>query len=447
MKWVVLATFVVLVPLLAAMMRSRPDLAPKFWALLGFLPLIVAGTNLDVAPISWPMWSGYAKGLEISLVDVLALAILIARPSVKGFPPFLGLWFFFAFTTFLSVFQADMPQAALFAVWQVMRATVIFLAVASICNDERGPRILLMGASLGLLINAGFSIYQRMSGELQPDGLYSHQNLLGMVSHFVAFPALALLLGGTRSKVLMVGVAAAIVAAALTASRATIGLAGAGYVLLLLLSLARRPTSRKWGAVAIGAVGLAVAAPLALTSLDRRFDNTQPSFSGYDERAAFEKTARSMVDARPFGHGANQYVVAANTKGYSEAAGVGYAVGSRSAHVHHTYLLVAAEQGYLGVVALVALLIWPTLRATRSAFAMRKSAQGDLLLGPAVALVVVMLHILYEWVFVTYEVQSMFAMTLGIIAGVLRRGQTSRQKRVGRRSATVTASEPRALPA
>ncbi len=438
MKWAVLGIFFVLVPMLVAWMRSRPSSAPFFWSLLGFLPLVASGMNLDVAPISWPTWAGYAKGVEISLVDVVALAIVIARPRIRGLLPFVWLWLFFAFTTFLSVFQSDMPQAALFAVWQVLRVTLIFLAAASICDDDRGPRALLTGMSLGLILNAGFSIYQRATGTIQADGLYSHQNLLGMVSHFIAFPALAMLLGGSRSKVFVLGVAAAMTVAILGASRGTIGLAGAGYGALLVLSLMRNATPRKWGIVAAGAVGLAIAAPLALSSLSLRFDNTQQSLSDYDERAAFEKTAKAMIADRPFGHGANQYVVSANTKGYSEIGGVGYAIGSRSAHVHHSYLLVAAEQGFLGLMAFVALLVWPLLRAFRAAFADRKTARGDIYLGSGIALAVVTLHILYEWVFLMYEVQLMFALTVGVVAGLLRRGSMRRSPA----KAPQTPSEP-----
>ncbi len=438
MKWLVLAAFVLLVPVLAAWMRARPSSAPFFWGLLGFLPLVADGMNLDVAPISWPTWAGYVKGVEISLVDVLALSIVLARPRIKSLPPFFALWLVFAFTTFLSVFQSDLPGAALFAVWQVFRVTLIYFAVASICNDDRGPRMLLTGMSIGLAVNAGFSLEQRLVGALQPDGLYSHQNLLGLVSHFVAFPALALVLSGSRSKILMLGVGSAMAVAILGASRGTIALAGVGYATLMMLSLLRNPTPRKWGIVAAGVVGLAIAAPLAISSLERRFDNTQQSLSDYDERAAFEKAAKAMIADRPFGQGANQYVVIANTKGYSEMGGVGYATGSRSANVHHSYLLVAAEQGYLGLFAFIALLAWPMLRAFQGAFANRKAPSGELLLGGGVAILVVMLHILYEWVFLTYDVQMMFAMTVGAIAGVLRRTAARRTAGKARQRPPVT---------
>src|SRR3546814_5275892 len=73
-----------------------------------------------------------------------------------------------------------------------------------------------------------------------------HQNLLGLMLHFVTLPLLALLLAGERSKLIMMGVFAALVAVALGASRGAIGFVAIGLALLFLLSLARRPTSHKW---------------------------------------------------------------------------------------------------------------------------------------------------------------------------------------------------------
>ena len=421
MKWAVLVVFFLLVPVLVSALRSRPVSRPIIWGALGFLPLVVDGLNLDVAPVSWAQWTGYIKGIEVTLVDVVALAIVISRPRIRGHLPFVGLWLLFAFTSFLSVFQSQLPTAALFAVWQALRITLIFLAAASICDDEQGPRILLTGMSLGLALNAGFSIFERATGTIQAAGLYSHQNMLGMVSHFIAFPAAALLLAGVRWRALLLGVGAAITVAILSASRGTIGLAGAGYITLLGLSLVRYATPRKWKIAGIGAVAMAIAAPLAISSLTLRFDNTEQTAQAYDERAAFEQAAKAMINDHPMGQGANQYVLATNTKGYSDVGGVGYAAGSRSTNVHHSYLLVTAEQGYLGLVAFIALLAWPMLRAYHAAFATRRSTYGELLLGCAMSISVVMLHVFYEWVFVTYEVQTLFALTVGIIAGLLRK--------------------------
>src|SRR3546814_17180540 len=85
-----------------------------------------------------------------------------------------------------------------------------------------------------------------------------HQNLLGLMLHFVTLPLLALLLAGERSKLIMMGVFAALVAVALGASRGAIGFVAIGLALLFLLSLARRPTSHKWKITGLAVLVMAV---------------------------------------------------------------------------------------------------------------------------------------------------------------------------------------------
>src|SRR3546814_10304683 len=77
-------------------------------------------------------------------------------------------------------------------------------------------------------------------------GTMGHQNLLGLMLHFVTLPLLALLLAGERSKLIMMGVFAALVAVALGASRGAIGFVAIGLALLFLLSLARQLGSAAW---------------------------------------------------------------------------------------------------------------------------------------------------------------------------------------------------------
>ena len=212
------------------------------------------------------------------------------------------------------------------------------------------------------------------------------------------------------------GPVAGAIIAILAASRATLGLAGAGVVLLLVLSLARRPTARKRGVAAMGIIGLAIAAPLAMTTLSERFKESP--LGGYDERAAFERAAWAMVHDHPLGVGSNQYVIVANAKGYSNRAGVIPTFGSRSAHVHNAYLLNAAEAGYAGLIAFTVMLIWPIVVALRCAWRFRRDPRGELLLGLATALIIVALHSKYEWIFVTTGLEYFYALAVGMIAGI-----------------------------
>lgn len=418
MKWVFLAFLAVYTPLLAGWLRTNPKHAPKVWGLLGFLPFVLGPWNLYVAPISWAHWPGFVRGMEVSLLDAVALAVLVSMPHRTRLPLKLPFILYIA-AVLLSVLMADVPMASFFYAWQLLRVFLLFAAAAAVCQDDRGPVAIVTGAILGLVYQAVLALSDSFSGVLQAGGGFGHQNLLGMMSYLVTFPALALLLAGHRGWIPQLGVVAGIAVAIVTASRATIGLVGVGLVILFALSVIRRPTSRKAGLALAGVLALAAATPLALNSLDRRFAEA-PLPGDYDERAAFEKAAGLIIDDHPLGVGANQYVTVVNVDGYSDRAGVIPAPGSRSAHVHNAYLLAAAETGYLGLLAFMALIAAPIFVAFRAASRQRKDPRGDLLVGLGFSLAVVAVHSLYEWVFVTFQTQYMFAIISGLIVGMAR---------------------------
>ena len=415
MKWAFLFFLAVYTPLLAGWLRSRPKHAPKVWALLGFLPFVIGPWDLYVAPYSLAGWPGYVKGIEVSVLDAVALAIYASVPRKGRLHlklPILA----YGFAVLISALQTVVPIAALFYVWQILRILLVFAAVATVCQDERAPKAIMTGFVLGLALQAGSAGLAFLSGATQSGGGFGHQNTLGLISHFITIPTFALLLAGRREWPFLIGPIAGVAVAIFTASRATIGLVGIGLVGILVLSLLRRSTSQKMTVALFGLLALGAATPLALNSLDRRFEAAP--LGSYDERAAFEKAAWMMISDRPMGIGANQYVSVANVQGYSERAGVAAVYGSRSAHVHNVYLLVAAETGYLGFLAFSIMFVAPIIVAFRCASRNRKDWRGDLLLGLGFALVIVGLHSAYEWVFVTFLVQYVFAIAAGLIVGV-----------------------------
>src|SRR5690606_4489438 len=108
-----------------------------------------------------------------------------------------------------------------------------------------------------------------------------------------------------------------LVAVALGASRGAVAFVGLGLVLMVVLSLMRGSTARKWQIVGAGALVLALVVPVAWGSFAERFA-ANPLEGGYDERAAFENAAKAIWADHPMGVGANQYVVVANSQGYSD---------------------------------------------------------------------------------------------------------------------------------
>ncbi|MXO60719.1 hypothetical protein GRI89_14345 [Altererythrobacter salegens] len=418
MRYIAIAFVLLALPIFVVLLRNR---GAYKWAafLIGLLPFAIGAANLDAALIDWSMWPGYAKGMVFTILDSLAISIVISSRHPFRRLPFKAIWATYLAAVALSAFQAELILSPLFYLFQLARVFVLFVAVASILDSPYALRYLMFGLAAGAIMQAGIAIDQRLGGAFQATGTMGHQNLLGLMLHFVTLPIFAFLLTGQKSKFLYLGLSASLLAVALGASRGAIGFVGLGVISMLFLSMLRRVTGPKLKVAGVFALMIALTGPLVLSGLERRFENLETA-GGYDERAAFEKAAKSMWSDHPFGVGANEYVVVANTAGYNANAGVIWNASSRSTNVHNVYLLVGAETGWLGFATFVALLAWPVFRGLNYAFSRRKDPRGDIVLGATIAIAITMVHGLYEWVHVMYQEQYMMAIGLGIVAGAIR---------------------------
>jgi len=403
--------------ILSLWLRENPKSVPKLLMLIGFLPFALSPFHLYMAAVSWPDWPGYVKGAEFSVLDAVALALYCSLCDPRRPLPFrISVVLYFA-AVLLSVFQASVPIAAVFYAWQIARMFLIYAAVARACSSPDCAPALLKGMAAGLVMQAGVGLWQRLGlGILQVDATAGHQNLLGLTTHFAAFPIFALLMAGQRGWVPSVGTLASVAIQALTTSRATVGLAAFGYFAVFALSAAQRWTSRTTLVLLIGIVTVGAITPVLLASFERRF--AIEGVSDYDERGAFQKAASMMISDHPFGIGANHYVVVANVGGYNTTAGVAPIFGSLSANVHNVYLLVAAETGYFGLMTFVFVLLAPLIVAFRCGFRNRGDERGTMLIGLGVALMVVYLHSFFEWIFVSFQAQYLWALDVGLVAGL-----------------------------
>lgn len=446
MRFVALAVIIFSVPIFLALLQQNAKYRRYLYFAVGFLPFVIAAWNLDAAIISWATWPGQTKGLIITLLDALALAVVIRSRRSPLFFPFTAIIIAYIGAASLSIFFSNNPQASFFYAWQLGTMLLVFWASANICMTEDGPKMIIAGLVCGITLQAGFSISQKLSGVVQASGTMGHQNLLGVATHFALYPSLALLMATKNAKLPILGVIAGLIVVAFGASRATIGLAGIGVILLIFLSMVRKPSARKTKVAVIGLVILAVATPIAIASLQQRFAITSNEGSN-EERQAFERTAKMIFSDHPMGIGANQYVIIANTGGYSQKAGVIWNRGSRSAPVHNSYLLVAAETGFVGLFCFILLILVPIIAALKFAWSNRGDPKGDLALGIGVTLVIFGLHSFYEWVMLTWVIQYMLAIVMGILAGLIMQRKTAKRAAlVARRRAQQDSAES-AMPA
>ena len=121
--------------------------------------------------------------------------------------------------------------------------------------------------------------------------------------------------------------------------------------------------------------------------------------------------------------------MANNSLGYADEAKVAWT--SRAAIVHNIYWLTLAETGYLGFLALVILLIRPLFVALRCGWRNRRDERGDLLIGFGTSLLIIYIHSYFEWVLFYTQAQYIFAMTIGMVAGVAQQLGYWRTAKVG----------------
>jgi hypothetical protein len=411
-------------------LRRSPGAIEKAFMLIGFLPWVL-NFHMYMAFISRGDWPGHVTGAEITVLDVLTLAIYLTLPRAQHPLPFRISMVLYFCAVLLSVFQARYGSIeALFYLWQLARMFLFYATVARACAcDPRFVPALMKGLTVGLILEAGDVIWERFGlGILQTGGTAGNQNMLGMMSQFVVFPLFTLLLIRERGWWLTSGMLAGLAVQVMTVSRATIGLGVFGFTAVFLL--AGQWTSRKITIMLIGIATVAAITPMVISSFNQRF----AAEISYDtnERAALENAASMILSDYPLGIGANNFTMVAIVDGYSEKAGVIW--NSRAALVHNIYWLVAVETGYLGLVTFIILLLQPMVVAFLCGWRYRGDVRGDLLLGLGVTLLILYIHSLFEWILISRGPQYLLALVLGLIAGLAQQLGYWRRPASGRKT-------------
>ena len=439
MKWVFLLALLIGTPALAGLLRSQPRYLVHTCFVLG-VSMLLLGPSLWAAPIGWPAWPAPVKGLEVSFVDGISLALLVSTRKVR-IPSTIKVSFaVICVALFVSTILAQNAIAALYYIWEFLRTTLLFLAIARVCATEpRAPVALVAGLAVGLMGEAAWVTMQYARAAYRPGGSFVHSNILGIASDFVVFPALALLLGTRRLLWPGLAIAGGGICVVLGGSRASMGLFAIGVVLTIFLSIRHQHSSRKSAFAGAMALLLLVSAPAMVWSEGRRSD--AETASSDQQRAAMKEAASMVIADHPFGVGANQYVVVSNVGGYSARAGVAWNESTRRAPVHDTYYLVTAELGFIGLIGLLALLgsfIGLGLKSLRRHL---PDDTGELVPGLLAAMIVVSVHISYEFAFVEFIIHYLLATSAGILVAVSARAK----KRIG--GATAVTMRGRVLPA
>ena len=445
MRFVALALIPITLPIFIALLKTHRDKRDLALFAIGLLLFMVGSLQPDAAIVTWRLWQGYSRGIFISLIDTLSLALIITRVGPRAATPYLGLMFLYMLPASLSIAFSSMPMASLFVPLQILRIIIMFVAIAGEVRRPSAMRSLLAGVAMGLIIQAGYVIRQKLAGSVQAAGTADHQNILGMMLVMALIPLVAMVMEGEKRKLVYFGIIAGLIAVAGGGSRATMGFAPAGLVLLILLSLLRKVTPRKMQILGVGVLVSLVFVPLGYATLKDRFGPSQVTFKSIeDQRPRFEEAARMMARDHPFGVGANTYVLIANAGGYSQAAGVEWGGGNLAAPVHNSHLLMRAEMGWAGQMVMLVMLIVPIVGGMRVAFANRSSPLMGMGVSSAVVATITAIHCSYEYAWHLEVVQRLYFMNLAILSGVImasreeaRKGKRERRQRTEARVPAV----------
>jgi O-antigen ligase len=423
-KWLVFVLAALATYPLGRWLRDRPAMQIRAWTLVGFLPFLAA---LDMALVSFGARPGDTNGVEVALIDWLALSLLFAQEQPARPLPFRFVLAAYLLVAVASVTQAPWALGSFGYVWKLGRMYLLFAVVCRAGQDLRVPAALLRGMMLGIVYEGSWALWQRFGlGLPRTTGSFAHQNTLGILLNLVVMAPMALMLAGRTTWLAAAATLAALVTCLLTVSRGALLFFGVGCVLLFVLSVARTFSARK---VKMGLLGLALGVaivPLALGVLSSRSPAEQ--VDSMRLRGQYERAATMMLEEHPLGVGANHFTVMLLTEGYGDRAEIDWS--QRVAIVHNVYWLTAAELGYAGVLALVVLFAAPLVAALRYGLSARRDRRGDVLLGLGVGLALFYAHSLFEWVWRGTAVSYVYWMTVAIVAVLARQLREEAPRRV-----------------
>ena len=428
MKWFFFALAVACVFPAAAWLRQNPRRLPMVITAIGALPFVWGiFPKREIAIFGAPGWPGYVQGFDVSALDLLILVVFLSHPRRRHAPlPFKFSFAIYIFAVLLSALQASVPVATFYYVWQLLRIFFMYAVLARACSERNAAEALLKGLAIGVCFVATVVFWQRfVIHYVQAPGTFTTQNMLGVALHFATFPFFSVVLSGKLDWLPTLVPVLGAMTDVFTASRASVGFAGIGYCFLFILSIVRRWTPRKTRVLLAAVLLLAVLSPLAYRQFSLRM--SVYGIEGYYGRSALIDSAAMILSENAFGIGANNYVVAANVRDYYARAGVGQM--ERNTFPHNIYWTTAAETGYFGFASFVVFLLRPLVMAFIRGWRYRKDQRGDLLLGLGTSLLIVYAHSYFEWIFLTDQLQYLFAIDLALIAGLTHQ-LASRSKNV-----------------
>ncbi len=336
------------------------------WAFWGMVAAMCLYQQTAINFFSNEFYHGSARGMEVSLIYLLALAILVAfalRGKAKGVFSDGGarLYIVYFLLCMPSLFIADDLLISWLEIWKMIMIFLFYAAVRTYLRATDDVKTVMRALVVFTIANALFTAKAHYSGVYQPGGVFPHRNgmAMGMQLFGPVFFAGYLRYGlkTWRGRLMAIAFGGAVISTMWSYSRGAMAMIPVAYGLAAAASFAERRGTfgkalRMLPLVLAGVVGIA----LMLPRIIERFTEA-PESSG-DTRVELAHCAFEMIRDKPLtGVGINNWSLNMEPNHpYQELASatVGRELNYRGI-VETVYLLVCAE---CGIPALCAMLAW-----------------------------------------------------------------------------------------
>jgi hypothetical protein len=278
--------------------------------------------RMDVNFVSREWYRGTSRGFEVSILDILAVALLVSavlfprKEEARAFwPASLGPMLLLLFYAAGNV-AASTPQLfGYFELFRMVRGIILFLAIAFYVRSEREVRLLILGLSALVCYEGLLALEQRyVEGLHRVPGTIDDSNSLSVFVCLTA-PVLVAALNCDIPK-LHKGLCAAGIGLAFVAEILTISRAGLIIITTMLMGAALATVSYKITArkiVLCCLIPLIVAGLLAKSwkTLSERFhsSNLEEEYGSKHNlgRGYYIRVAEAIIAEHPFGIGLNNW--------------------------------------------------------------------------------------------------------------------------------------------
>ena len=416
------------------------------WAMFGALCLYIP-TSINF--FSEENYRGSARGMEVSVLHLLSLALLLSlamRGRLGKLLPEMG---FFLYVGYFLLCLPSFSTAAdgliaWYETWKMIMLFVVYLAIYKYQDVCDGFRSTIAALAMFTILNALSVVKQHFGGVYQAHGFFNHQNSLAMAMTMLAPIFFSVYLqDGLRSgfsRLCAFAFLCAVGATVWTYSRGGLAMipigSGIPAAVALLKRESRLRTIKRLAPIAFaGVIGVAAVLPRVV----QRFQEA-PEESG-NTRIELANCAIEMIEDEPIcGVGINNWGIKINAPyEYAERAGRRPNRGEdfKDGVVETVYLLVCAECGIPALVAMLCWFGWHWLSCIRLLGRLKGTSIACIPAGILGGLTVNFMQSALEWV-LRQQMNLILLMTVFAIVSYL-----NRNAHAFRASASVAAGKPR----